>query len=89
MLPSLHEGLPMSVVECMILNVPVLNSGVDGMKTLFQKHPKFICNDVNDYVTKIEDILNGNDLLTNQCQTIIEDYTNIDNYIEKVNKLYE
>ena len=88
-LPSLHEGLPMSVIECLILDKPVLNSGVDGLKTLFKDYPDFICKSKEDYITKIELLLNDKNYLKSSCSEIIKETTDIDNYIRKVNKAYE
>lgn len=89
LLPSLHEGLPMSVIECMILGVPVLNGGVDGLKTLFSDYPEFICNNVDEYCEMIQLILCKKKNLNKYCSKIIDDATNMDKYIKKIEKLYK
>ena len=89
MLPSKHEGLPMSVIECMILNVPVLNSGVDGLKSFFAGYEDFFCKSVDDYCDKIEQILDGNEYYSKSCKEIISDAVDIKNYINKINSVYE
>lgn len=88
-LPSLHEGLPMSVIEALILGVPVLNGGVDGLSILFKEHPEFICTSLNEYCERIEKILNGNLKLNRECKLIIGDSTNIKKYIGKISAIYD
>lgn len=90
-MPSKFEGLPMSAIECMILNVPLLNSGAGGLKELFSKNKEFICKDEFDYTKKIEKLLNNKntyDKYKKECTNIIKDYINIDSYILKINKVY-
>ncbi len=89
LLPSTHEGLPMSVIECMILNVPVLNSGVDGLATLFEKNPDYICKNIDEYCEKISLILDKKLDLEKKCQSIICEAVDMKKYIDKVNGVYE
>ena len=72
LLPSLHEGLPMSVIEALILGVPVLNGGVDGLGILFKNNREFICNSVDEYCDMIKKILNGKVNLNKKCNSIFE-----------------
>ena len=89
LLPSKHEGLPMSVIECMILDVPVLNSGVGGMAMLFKDDKKFICNSIEQYCDTISKILEGDSSYRDDCQRIIKDATDMSYYIEQINKVYK
>lgn len=89
LLPSLHEGLPMSVIECMILKVPVINSGVDGMATLFKDNKEFICNNIDEYCTRIKSVLNNKIDLSNKCEDIIKDAVDMESYINKINEVYK
>lgn len=88
LLPSLHEGLPMTVIESLILNVPVLNGGVDGLSILFKDYPDFICNTVDEYCEKILKILNGELDLKKDCELIIEKSVDIKGYINKFLDIY-
>ena len=88
LLTSKCEGLPMVVIEEMILNVPVLNSGVDGLGMLFEAYPEFICHSVAEYKDKIVDILDGNTEFKSKCPAIIEKYVDMENYIVKINEVY-
>lgn len=89
LLTSSHEGLPMSVIECMALDVPVLNSGVGGLSTLFNNHQEFICTSVKDYCDKIEKILNGDVTFKSECTSIIKDATNVSKFITEINSVYK
>lgn len=89
LLPSEREGLPMSVIECMVLGIPVLNCGVDGLGTLFKNDKEFICKDIEEYVYKIDLILSKKLKLKEKCKIIIASSIDIDGYINKINKIYE
>lgn len=89
LLPSKSEGLPMSVIECMILNVPVLNSGVGGLKSLFKDNKKFVCLDQDAYCFAIEKIMAGDNTYKEICQDIIKESVNMDLYIKKINDVYK
>lgn len=88
LLPSDHEGLPMSVIECMILGVPVLNSGVDGMATLFKDYPDFVCNEIDDYCKMIDLILSKKKELSKMCNKIITGAVDIKMYRNRWLNLY-
>ncbi len=45
---SIHEGLPMSLLEAMSLNVPVVCSKVGGMKEVIEDHHSGLLLDLND-----------------------------------------
>ena len=88
-LTSLHEGLPMSVIECMVLNVPVLNTGVDGLGTFFKGNEDFICKTKKEFISKIEKILEKKLDLSKRCSEIVKQSTNIKDYIDKINDIYD
>lgn len=88
-LPSLHEGLPMSVIESLILGVPVLNSGVDGLGILFKDYREFICNSNEEYIDKIINILDEKIDLSKDCNKIIEKYIDINEYKKKIIDVYK
>ena len=88
-LPSLHEGLPMSVIESLILGVPVLNSGVDGLGILFKDYKEFICNSNEEYIDNIINILEGRLDLSKDCKKIIAAYVDINEYKKKIIDVYK
>lgn len=90
-MPSIHEGLPMSAIETLCLNVPLLNSGAGGLGVIFKNNKDFICKDKNDYIKKIKKYNNNDEYkkLTEKSEAIIKDYINIKKWITKVNSLYK
>lgn len=53
-MPSAWEGFGLTAIESLILNKPVLNSGVGGLGEIFKNNKELICKSVNEYVEKIE-----------------------------------
>ncbi len=89
LLPSTHEGLPLVVIETLILETPVLHGGVGGLLTLYKKYPKYMCSEVSSYVKRVNEILKkGKTPYQKDCQRIIKNYINISSYIEKLEKIY-
>ena len=58
-MPSKFEGFGLTAVEAMILNKPVLNSGVGGLKTIFKNNDYLICNNIEQYISKIDYLLSN------------------------------
>lgn len=85
-MPSIIEGFGLSAVESMCLNKPVLNSGVGGLKEICQYNPDFICKNNNEYIKKINEILNNNCNLN--LKKNIEHYTDLKKYKSNINKIY-
>lgn len=90
-MPSLHEGMPMSAIETLCLNVPLLNSGAGGLGVIFKNNKDFICKDKDDYIKKIKKYNKKNEYkkLTEKSESIIKDYINVKKWITKVNSLYK
>lgn len=90
-MPSLYEGLPMSAIECLILGIPVLNSGAGGLSELFKNYPEFICTNTQDYIDKINTMEDEKVYLEfkKKCCEVVKDYIDVKNYINRINKVYE
>lgn len=90
LMPSKTEGLPMSAIECLILNVPVLNSGKGGLSTLFKDNKEYICGTIDEYYTEAKRILiNKEKVSDNKYQNIVSKYTNISDYIDEITSIYK
>jgi len=88
-LTSKFEGLPMSVIECLILGVPVVNSGVGGLNEMFKDYPKYICRTKDDFVSSILDLLKLDKKdYEEECNSLIKEFTDIKRYGQIIEKIY-
>lgn len=88
-LPSKYEGLPMSVIEAMILHVPVVHSGVGGLSSMFKNHQKYICKNKKEYIKCIQSLLNDKEKkYEKDCLTLTKDFSNIQLYSDKIEEIY-
>lgn len=89
-LPSKFEGLPMSVIECMILDTLVVNSGVGGLKDMYLGYEKYICHNLDEYVNCILKLLKKDKMeYHDDCQKIVHDYVNVFEYAKKIKGIYQ
>ena len=90
LMPSSHEGLGLVAIESMILGTIVLNSGEGGLKTIFTNHSKYICESIDEYVNKIDKILNvDKNTYKADCDKMIKKFTDIKKYKKKLISIYE
>lgn len=52
-MPSIYEGFGLAAIESLMLGIPVFNSGVGGLREIFENHEDYICSSVEEYVEKI------------------------------------
>ena len=89
-LPSKFEGLPMSVIECMILDTLVVNSGVGGLKEMYSGYEQYICHDLNEYVECLLKLLRKEKKDYHDiCQAIVRDYIDIKKYSRSIKVIYQ
>ena len=90
LMPSSHEGLGLVAIESMILGTIVLNSGEGGLKTIFTNHSKYICESIDEYVNKIDKILNvDKNTYKDDCDKMIKKFADIKKYKKKLISIYE
>lgn len=90
LLTSSTEGLPMSVIECLILGIPVLNTGVGGLQKLYRNHSKYICNSKEEFVSSILKMLESDfKEYRKDCKELIKECTDINGYSKKIEKIYK
>ena len=93
LLPSNYEGLPIAIIEAMSYGLPIVASNVGGVSEI-------VINDVNgfsienntdDFVEKIDYILNNKDIYNKYSQNslkIFQEQLNVDNMVNEYLKLY-
>lgn len=91
-LPSLWEGLPISLLEAMCLKKVCLVSNVIGNRDVIKSGVNgFICNTTEEYASILKQIsnqsLNINSIRENAQQDVLQNY-NVDLMAEKYSKIY-
>ena len=84
-MPSKWEGFGLAALESMCLNKPVLNSGVGGFSEMLCDHRDFICNSLEEYLSKIDKYLNNKEKIDFD---FINKYTNKQNWKNKFLEIY-
>lgn len=89
-MPSNYEGLGLVSIESMILGTVVVNSGVGGLKSIFDGYPRYICNNINDYVSRIKELLvTDKNTYSDDCKKMIKNFSNIKKYRDEFIKIYD
>lgn len=84
-MPSKWEGFGLAALESMCLNKPVLNSGVGGFSEMLCDNKDFICNNLEEYILKINKYLNNKQKIN---FSFINKYINKQNWKNKFLEIY-
>lgn len=84
-MPSKVEGFGLTVIESMILNKPVLNSGVGGLKEIFRNNTEYICENILQYVKKAIKLLEK----TQDVTLLTSQYILKEEWKDKLKRVYE
>ena len=87
LMPSIFEGFGLVAIESMICGVPVVNSGVGGLATIFENDKYYICNEIEEYANKVIEIISGNKKY--EFENILNKYTDIEVWKEKFEDAYK
>lgn len=94
-LPSLHEGLPMSIIEAMSYGLPIISTNVGGIpEIVINNHNGFIHSpdDITGMQESIIKLINDNSLLEQMGKNslnIAQDTLNINNIANQIANLYK
>lgn len=89
---SKSEGLPMTLIEALILGKPVIVSQIDGMDKLVDETCGLICNSDDEYVSGLLKLLEDNMMYSYMSQNAklkAKESFNMEKYIEKFVEVYE
>ena len=88
-MPSKEEGFGLTAIESVVLNKIVINSGVGGLLEIF-KNTDFISKTLEEYYSKIIYIIDNNVKLEAYTQnSILNKFTNLDDWYRKIKSIYE
>ncbi|OUN46862.1 glycosyl transferase [Limosilactobacillus reuteri] len=94
LLPSLWEGLPMSLLEAMYLKKVCIVSNIEGNNDVIKNGENgFVCSSINDYISIIKELRNDycidkNEIVENAYCNILNKYnTNV--MFKKYSRIYE
>lgn len=85
-MPSKWEGFGLTAIESLILNKPVLNSGVGGLGEIFKDNYEFICNNMEDYIEKFNEINNKQNF---DFQSITKKYCDVNEWKNQLKNCYK
>lgn len=86
LMPSIFEGFGLVAIECLICGVPVLNSGVGGLATIFESETYYICDSIEEYANKAIDIISSKKKY--EFDSILNKYTDIEKWKENFEQAY-
>lgn len=84
-MPSRWEGFGLTAIECLVLGVPVYNSGVGGLSEVFGNNSEFICKTDKEYIEKVIACLNN----PKPVKIDLERYIDKKMYYKKIKEIYE
>ncbi|MBA4407322.1 hypothetical protein C0389_08615 [bacterium] len=89
-LPSHYEGLPISLIEAVLAEIPILASDVGGNKENVGNSSEqvFILNDIDDYIQKLREI-KKNSLNIVESNIKLKMQFSLDNMVKNYKDIYE
>ena len=84
-MPSKWEGFGLTAIESLILNKPVLNSGVGGLGEIFKENNEFICNNIEDYLEKFNEMNNKKFF---DLKNVTQKYCDVNEWKNEIRKNY-
>lgn len=92
LMPSGYEGFGLAAVECLSLGLPVVCSGVGGLRNIITSDCGAICNDISTYVDEIQKLLTNSayyEYKSINARKRAQEFGNLKNYIDQIIKVYD
>lgn len=92
LMPSEYEGFGLAAVECLSLGIPVVCSGVGGLKNIVSADCGAICNDVPSYLSEIQKLLTDSAYYEQKsisAEKRAQKFGDMENYIGQIIKIYD
>lgn len=92
LMPSEYEGFGLAAVECLSLGLPVVCSGVGGLKNIVTADCGAICNDVPSYVSEMQKLLTDSAYYEQKsisAEKRAQEFGDMKNYIDQITKIYD
>lgn len=86
-MPSVWEGYGLAAVEAMTFGVPVITSGVGGLRDIINEKCGKICSKLEEYVCEINKLLSDEDYWKEKSQGAFRRAQELDNHEQYYNKL--
>ena len=90
-MPSAWEGFGLAAVESLSLGIPVLCSGVGGLKNIVNESCGAICTQTQEYVDEISQLLNVEtdwDQIEKDCRSRAKIFSDKEDYKEALKNIY-
>lgn len=92
LMPSGYEGYGLAAVESLSLGLPVVCSGVGGLKNIVNDDCGKICHNKNEYINEMHELLNNNEYYLNKSKNAIDrsnKFGNLEEYKNKIIDVYK
>ena len=86
---SKWEGIPMAVLECMTLGIPVIHNGVGGLNRLLEKMNLDECETIEEYSKTIDKVQKNWRQYSNKAKKISIENSNINEWIGEYKSIYQ
>lgn len=88
-LPSKWEGFGLVAIEAMALGVPVVCSGVGGLKDIVNNQCGKICHQLDEYVNELYKLISDNNYWKKKHKAALHQADQLDNSIEYYHQILE
>lgn len=86
-LTSDWEGFGLVAFEAIALGIPSIVSNVGGLPSIIDEQCGFLCNNMNEFITELSNLLNDKELYDQKSKCALEKAKKLENITEYMNKI--